>query len=99
MVDCVWPPQATRWPGGRSKRTRQWRGCGNSIPRYVFPLSKTCWALLGAPKTFCDTKKDCGKPGCPNDHRSQVLVREDEVIEKSATSAHGHFSDLARRPT
>jgi hypothetical protein len=23
------------------------------------------------PKTSRDMKKDCGKPGCPNDHRSQ----------------------------
>jgi hypothetical protein len=37
-------------------------------------------------------KKDCGKPGCPNDHRSQVLARDDEVIEKSATSAHVQVS-------
>jgi hypothetical protein len=21
-----------------------------------------------------DTRKGCGKPGCPNDHRSQVLA-------------------------
>ena len=26
---------------------------------------------FGGPKTSRDTKKDCGKPGCPNDHRSQ----------------------------
>ena len=50
------------------------------IPRYVFPISKTCWALIGVPKTSRDTKKDCGEPGCPNDHRSQV-ARGDEVIE------------------
>jgi hypothetical protein len=30
-----------------------------------------CWAHIGVPKTSRDTKKDCGKPGCPNDHRSQ----------------------------
>jgi hypothetical protein len=28
-------------------------------------------------KTSRDWKKDCGKPGCPNDHRSQVLSRGD----------------------
>ena len=27
---------------------------------------------FGVPKTSRDTKKDCGEPGCPNDHRSQV---------------------------
>ena len=70
-----------QWPDGRSKHIRQWLGCGNSIPRYVFPISKTCWALIGVPKTSRDTKKDCGKPGCPNDHRSQVLARGDEMIE------------------
>src|SRR5258708_34783081 len=64
-------PQATQWPGGRSKHTRQWPGCGNSIPRYVFPISKTWWAL-GGPTISRDTKKDCGEPGCPNDHRSQL---------------------------
>ena len=40
------PPQAMQWPDGRSKHRRQWLGCGNSIPRYVFPISKTCWALM-----------------------------------------------------
>jgi hypothetical protein len=39
----------------------------------VFPLLKTCWALIGA-KASRGTKKDCGKPGCPNDHGSQVLA-------------------------
>ena len=81
-LDYVSTPQATQWPDGRSKHTRQWLGCGNSIPRYVFPISKTCWALIGVPKTSRDTKKDCGKPGCPNDDRSQVLARGDEVIEQ-----------------
>src|SRR6266581_4941163 len=68
-------PQAMQWPDGRSKHTRQWLGCGNSIPRYVFRISKTCSPLFGVPKTSRDTKKDCGEPGCPNDHRSQVLAR------------------------
>ncbi|MEH2567843.1 SAM domain-containing protein [Bradyrhizobium sp. AZCC 2289] len=26
---------------------------------------------IGGQKTSRDSKKDCGKPGCPNDHRSQ----------------------------
>src|SRR5258706_16241903 len=81
-LDYVSTPQAMQWPGGRSKQTRQWLGCGNSIPRYAFPISKTCWAPIGMPKTSRDTKKDCGKPGCPNDHRSQVLARGDEMIEQ-----------------
>ena len=72
----------------RSKHTRQWPGCGNSIPRCVFPLSKTCWALTGVPKTSRDTKKDCVEPGCPNDHRSQMLARGDED-RMSATSVVG----------
>src|SRR5258708_4085543 len=50
-----------------------------------------CGALLGVPKTSRDWKKDCGKPGCPNDHHGQVLARGDEVIEKNATSAYGTF--------
>ena len=29
-----------------------------------------------------------GKPGCPNDHRNQVLARDDEVIRMSATSGY-----------
>ena len=82
-LDYVSPPQAMQWPDGRSKHIRQWLGCGNSIPRYVFPLSKTCWALIGGPKTSRDTKKDCGEPGCPNDHRSKMLARCDEVIEQA----------------
>jgi hypothetical protein len=57
-------------------------------PRYVFPLSKTCWALLGGPKTFCATKKDCGKPGCPNDHRSKAhRLRRSEWQEAADAAA------------
>jgi hypothetical protein len=26
-------------------------------------------------ETSRDWKKECGEPGCPNDHRSQVLAR------------------------
>jgi tetratricopeptide (TPR) repeat protein len=35
------PPQSMQWPDDRSKHRRQWLGCGNSIQRCVFPLSKT----------------------------------------------------------
>jgi hypothetical protein len=35
------------------------------------------------PKILRDTQKDCGEPDCPNDHRSQVFSRGDEVIEQS----------------
>ena len=80
-MDYVSKPQATQWPDGWTKHIRQWLGCSNSIPRYVFPISKTCSPLFGGPKIFCDWKKHCGKPGCPNDHRSQVLARGDKVIE------------------
>src|SRR5260370_4373538 len=67
-----------------------WLGFGNSIPRYVFPLLKTWWALLGAPKTSRDWKKDCGKPGCPNDHRGQVRARRQrDDRTRAATSAFG----------
>jgi hypothetical protein len=38
-----------------------------------------CWALIGVPKTSRDMKKDCDKPGCPTDHRCQVLARGDEI--------------------
>jgi len=48
---------------------------------------KDVLALIGVPKTSRDTKKDCGKPGCPNDHRRQVLARGDRD-RMSATSAH-----------
>jgi hypothetical protein len=34
------------------------------------------------PKILRDTQKDCGKPGCPNDYRIQVLARGDEMIEQ-----------------
>src|SRR5258705_2919880 len=76
------PPQAMQWPDGRSKHIRQWLGCGNCIPRYVFPRSKTCWALIGVPKTSRDWKKDCGKPGYPNDHRREVLAGGDKENEQ-----------------
>src|ERR1700682_1526269 len=87
-LDYVSTPQATQWPDGRSKHIRPWLGCGKSIPRYAFPLLRTWWALIGMPKTSRDTKKDCGKPGCPNDHRSQVLARGDE---DRMASANGTF--------
>jgi hypothetical protein len=34
------------------------------------------------PKILRDTQKDCGKPGCLNDNRIQVLARGDEMIEQ-----------------
>src|SRR5258708_15331092 len=77
-LDCASPPQATRWPDGRSKHIRPWLDCGKSIPRYAFPLSKTCWALIGMPKTSRDSKKDCGEPGCPNDHKQSGSTVCDE---------------------
>src|SRR6266550_2048796 len=73
-LDYASPPQAMQWPDVGSKHIGQWLGCGNSIPRYVFPLLKTC-CLIGVLKISRDTKKDCGEPGCPNDHRRQVLAR------------------------
>src|SRR5712672_2148284 len=84
-LDYVPPPQATQWPGDRSKHIRQWLGCGSSTPRYVFPISKICGALIGAPKTSRDSKKDCGEPGCPNDHRRKMLARGDEVTGGAET--------------
>src|SRR5258705_4832954 len=92
-LDYGSPPQATQWPGGRSKHTRQWLGCGISIACYVFPLSKTCWAL-GMPKTSRDTKKDCGEPGCPNDHRSQVFARGDEDRMTSGIGTNRTWRDV-----
>ena len=55
-LDCVSPPRATQWPNGQNWHTRQWLGCVNSLPTYVFPVSKT-WCLIGGPKTSHDTKK------------------------------------------
>jgi hypothetical protein len=49
---------------------------------------KDAWALIGVPKTSRDMKKDCDKPGCPTDHRRQVLARGDE---DRMTSANGTF--------
>jgi hypothetical protein len=59
-----------------------------------------CWALIGVPKTSRDMKKDCDKPGCPTDHRRQVLTLGDEMIEQErrrlpplALFGHGAMSD------
>src|SRR6266478_2429732 len=93
-VDYVSPPQAMQWPDGRSKHIRQRLGCDNLIPRCVFPLSRTCWALIGVPKTSRDMKKDCGEPACPNDRRSQTLARGDEVIEQSGDFRYWHETDI-----
>jgi hypothetical protein len=45
------------------------------------------------PKMLRDTEKDCGKPGCPNDPRSQVLAHGDEVIER-VDFRNRHKADL-----
>src|SRR5713226_3786881 len=79
-LDYASPPQAMQWPDDRTKHIRQWLGCGNSIPRYVFPLLKTC-CLIGVLKTSRDMKKDCGKPGCPNDITARWSPCRDELIE------------------
>src|SRR5258707_596700 len=86
-LDYASPPQATQWPDGRSKHIRQWLGCGNSIPRYVFPISKTGWDLIGMPKTSHDTTKDCGKPGCPKRHRGQAGARGEARREAKCQEA------------
>jgi hypothetical protein len=39
-------------------------------------------ALISMPNILRDTQKDCGKPGCLNDYRVQVLARGDEMIEQ-----------------
>ncbi|MEH2589322.1 adenylate/guanylate cyclase domain-containing protein [Bradyrhizobium sp. AZCC 1721] len=47
--------------------------------------------LFGLPKTSRDTRKDCGEPGCPNDHRRKMLARwDDDRI--SGTSFVGRFT-------
>src|SRR6266700_7967792 len=88
-------PQATQWPDGRNKHTRQWLGYDNSIPRYVFPLSKTWLALTGGLKTSRDMKKDFGKPGSPNDHRSQA--RPFTMKCSNERDFRWHFSGMATR--
>src|SRR5207247_8646524 len=95
-LDYASPPQAMQWPDGRSKHIRQWLGCGNSIPRYVFPLLKTC-CLIGVLKTSRDTKKDCDEPGCPTDHLSQVLARG-RGDRMRADFRCWHETDLSGRP-
>jgi hypothetical protein len=47
------------------------------------------------PKTSRDTKKDCGKPGCQNDHRRKMLVRWDEMIEQAHFPVVGTFREVA----
>ena len=43
---------------------------------------KDVLALISMPNILRDTQKDCGKPGCLNDYRIQVLARGDEMIEQ-----------------
>ena len=57
-----------------SKHRRQWLGCGNSIPRYVFQVLKMRWTLISIPRTLRDTQMDGGEPGCPNDYRSPLAT-------------------------
>src|ERR1700737_746421 len=90
-LDYASPPQAMQWPDGRSKHIRQWLGWGNPHPRGVFPISKMRGALIGVPKTSRDTKKHCGEPGCPNDHRSQCSPVATRWSNETATSVIGTF--------
>jgi hypothetical protein len=43
---------------------------------------KDVLGLISMPKILRNTQKDCGKPGCPNDYRIQVLARGDEMIKQ-----------------
>src|SRR5262245_62481611 len=79
--DYVSPPQATQWPAARSRHARQWLGCENSVQRCAFPISKTSLALIDAPRTLRDMKKDCGKQDCPNDRLGQGTRIGYEVSE------------------
>jgi hypothetical protein len=40
------------------------------------------WVTRMRPTLSRDMKKDCGEPGYPNDHRSEVLAGGDKVIEQ-----------------
>ena len=64
-LDYVSTPQAMQWPDGRSKHRRQWLGCGNCIPRYVFPVSKTWWALIGMSNKFSRYEDALRQAGLP----------------------------------
>jgi hypothetical protein len=46
------------------------------------------------PKILRNTQKDCGKPGCPNDYRIQVLARGDEMIEQERRT-----SEIGTKPS
>ena len=83
---CASPPQETQWPDARSKHIKRSPSCGNSTPRYVFPVSKT-WCLIDGPKTSRDTKKGCGKPGYQNDP-PQAFAHGGGVIGQSFRSWH-----------
>src|SRR5882724_2663363 len=83
QLDYGSPPQAMQWPDGRSKHIRQWLGCGNSIPRYVFPISKTWWALIGVPKPLAIRRRVAASRAARMTKSSQVVARDDEVIEQS----------------
>src|ERR1700681_767736 len=62
----------------------------------MFSPSKTWWGHIGVATTSRDTKKHCGKPGCPNDHRSQVLARGDGRSNESVMSPIGTFETCRR---
>jgi tetratricopeptide (TPR) repeat protein len=47
-------------------------------PALRVPISKTWWAL-GGPTMSRDMKKDCGKPGCPNDITARWSPCRDEL--------------------
>ena len=59
--------------------TSHWPTAKAATPRYVFPRSRTWWAL-GTPKASRDWKKDCGEPGARMTIGAR-LARGDAVIE------------------
>jgi hypothetical protein len=68
----------------------------------VSKLKYVLGAVGSMPKILRDTQQDCGKPGCLNDNRIQVLARGDEMIEQErrlppsplTNSSLAHFAKI-----
>jgi hypothetical protein len=45
------------------------------------------------PTTSRDTKKHCGKPGCPNDHRSKTVTFDNFCAISLATALENHSAN------
>ena len=66
-------------------------------PGRVFRISSTCLAFIDVPKTWRDTRRDCGKPGCPSDIPTDMPRRQTKMRLPFMCRCMGRSDSMARR--